>query len=211
MIPGLELTELLKSIGIIGITVIIFLESGIPFGFIFPGDSLLFTAGVLAAAGVLNLPLLIICVFLAAILGVNAGYAFGKRYGRRLFSKDKSIFFHKDYINRAEEFYEEHGGKAIIFARFIPVVRTFAPIVAGIGNMNYRRFMFFNIIGAVIWAVGVTTLGYWLGSKVPADIMEKYLLLIVFGFIVLSFIPAIVHVLRDPKSRAALAAKFRRD
>ena len=145
MIPGVELTELLHSVGIAGITLIIFLESGIPFGFIFPGDSLLFTAGVLAAAGVLNLPLLIICVFLAAVLGVNVGYAFGKKYGKQLFSKEKSLLFNKEYIAKAEVFYESHGGKAIVMARFLPIVRTFAPIVAGVGRFNDKRVFFFNV------------------------------------------------------------------
>jgi len=193
MLPGVELTELLQSVGLIGISVIIFLESGIPFGFIFPGDSLLFTAGVLAAAGIFYLPTLIACVFVAAIVGVNVGYAFGKKYGRRLFSKDDSVLFHKKYVNQAEEFYESHGGKAIVLARFVPVIRTFAPIVAGIAHMNYRRFMVFNVVGAVLWAIGVTLLGYWLGSKIPADAMEKYLLLIVMGVVIVSFLPAVLH------------------
>lgn len=193
MIPGVDPTELLRSVGIAGITLIIFLESGIPFGFIFPGDSLLFTAGVLAAADVLNLPLLIVCVFIAAILGVNVGYAFGKRYGKQLFSKDKSLLFNKEYIGKAEVFYESHGGKAIVMARFLPVIRTFAPIVAGVGHMNYRRFLFFNVVGALLWAVGVTMLGYWLGSKIPPDLMEKYLIIIIIGVIIISFIPAGIH------------------
>lgn len=195
MLPGVELTELLSQIGVIGITLIIFLESGIPVGFIFPGDSLLFTAGVLAAAGLLNLPLLIACVFVAAILGVNVGYTIGKKYGPRIFTKESSWLFNKKYITEAGTFYEHHGGKAIVLARFIPVVRTFAPIVAGVGNMNYRRFILFNIVGALLWAVGVTLLGFWLGSKIPADVMEKYLLLIVVGIIVISFIPAALHII----------------
>lgn len=194
MLPGVELTELLSQIGIIGITLIIFLESGVPIGFIFPGDSLLFTAGVLAAAGLLNLPLLIGCVFVAAIIGVNVGYAIGKKYGPRIFTKESSWLFNKKYIAEAGQFYENHGGKAIVLARFIPVVRTFAPIVAGVGSMNYRRFIVFNVLGALLWAVGVTVLGYWLGSKIPPDLMEKYLLLIVLGIIVISFIPAVIHI-----------------
>jgi membrane-associated protein len=201
MIPGVELTELLQNIGILGISIIIFLESGIPFGFIFPGDSLLVTAGVLAAAGVLNLPLLIICVFIAAILGVNAGYSVGRRYGRKLFSKDKSVLFHKDHVLRAEAFYEKHGGKAIVLARFLPIVRTFAPIVAGIGHMNYRRFMLFNIIGAVVWAVGVTLLGVWLGNSIPADTLEHYLIFVIIGVIVLSLLPAAAHFVIEGKRK----------
>lgn len=199
MIPGVELTELLSSIGIIGIAAIIFFESGIPFGFIFPGDSLLFTAGVLASAGILNLPLLIISVFAAAIVGVNVGYTLGKHYGPRIFKKESSWLFNKEYISRSEDFYEQHGGKAIILARFIPVIRTFAPIVAGVGRMNYRRFMFFNVVGALLWAVGVTMLGYWLGSKIPADVMEKYLILVVLGIVVVSFIPAAIHLMAGKK------------
>ena len=203
MIPGIELTELVQTFGIVGITLVIFLESGVPFGFFLPGDSLLFTAGVLAAAGLLNLPLLIICVFLAAILGVNVGYAFGKRYGRKLFTKDKSLLFHKDHVVRAESFYEEYGGQAIVLARFLPVVRTFAPIVAGIGHMNYKRFMFFNIIGALLWAVGITLLGYWLGNSIPPHAMEKYLVLIIIGIIIVSFIPPAIHIIIDKKKKSA--------
>lgn len=199
MIPGVELTDLLSQIGIIGISLIVFLESGIPIGFIFPGDSLLFTAGVLAAAGILNLPLLIICVFVAAVIGVNVGYSIGKHYGPKIFTKESSWVLNKKYIAEAGDFYERHGGQAIVLARFIPVVRTFAPIAAGVGNMDYRRFMIFNVIGALLWAVGLTMLGYWLGSEIPADVMEKYLLLIVLGIVVVSFIPAAVHLVLSKK------------
>ena len=194
MIPGIELTQLIQNIGLVGIILMVFLESGVPIGFIFPGDSLLITAGVLGAAGLLNIQLLIIGVFVAAVLGVNAGYYIGKKYGIKMFSNEQSRIFNPRNIKHAESFYESHGGKAIVLARFIPVVRTFAPIVAGIAHMNYKKFMIFNIIGALIWAVGVTMLGYALGNTIGADVMEKYLILIILSVIALSFIPAIVHL-----------------
>ena len=199
MLFGIDLPELLLAIGILGIAGIVLFESGVPFGFFLPGDSLLFTAGVLASAGFLNLPLLIIAVVTAAIIGVSIGYWIGKRYGRPLFKNDKSWVFSKKHLNDAEDFYNKYGGRAIVLARFLPVVRTFAPIVAGIAHMDYRRFMMFNVLGALLWAFGLTVLGYALGNVIPPEIMEKYLLLIILTIIVLSFLPTAIHILNDKR------------
>jgi membrane-associated protein len=198
---------------------IIFAESGLLVGFFLPGDSLLFTAGFLASpasAVVLNklganttesfflLPLLLIGCFLAAVIGDSVGYLFGKRVGVRLFQREDSMLFSKKNINRAQAFYEEHGGKAIILARFIPVVRTFAPIVAGIGSMNYRRFLAFNLIGGVLWAVGVTLLGYFLAAIIGPENVDKYLLPIIALIVLVSVAPPIFHILKEKESRESL-------
>jgi membrane-associated protein len=138
-------------------------------------------------------------VVTAAIIGVSIGYWIGKRYGRPLFKNDKSWVFSKKHLNDAEDFYNKYGGRAIVLARFLPVVRTFAPIVAGIAHMDYRRFMMFNVLGALLWAFGLTVLGYALGNVIPPEIMEKYLLLIILTIIVLSFLPTAIHILNDKR------------
>ncbi len=152
-----------------------------------PGDSLLFTAGLLASQGRLNLAVVLIGCFLAAFIGDQVGYAFGKKVGPSIFKRPDSRWFKHENVERAEEFFEHHGSKTIVLARFVPVVRTFAPIVAGVSSMRYRTFVAYNVIGAFLWAVGVTLLGYWLGETVPN--IDKYLLPIILGIIVLSLIP----------------------
>ena len=142
-----DLAELIRTVGYLGVFAIVFLESGMLVGFFFPGDSLLFTSGFLASQGFLDIKVLIIGCFLAAVAGDSAGYYIGKRFGRNLFNKEDSIWFHKNHLIRAQNFYEKHGGKTIILARFIPVIRAFAPVVAGIGTMRYRRFVIFNLFG----------------------------------------------------------------
>src|SRR5919199_1372896 len=153
-----DLQQIIIAFGYLGVWAIIFAESGLFFGFFLPGDSLLFTAGFLASQGVFDAwggiwTLSLLCG-VAAILGDSTGYAFGKRVGPRLFNRDDSRWFHKRHLRRAHDFYERHGGKAIVLARFMPFVRTFAPIVAGMGAMNYPRFLFFNVVGGVVWAFG---------------------------------------------------------
>ncbi len=194
----MDLKDLIETIGYIGIFLMIFLESGVFFGFFLPGDSLLFTAGFLASQGLLSLPILIPGCFIAAILGLQVGYLFGKKVGPKLFSKTDSLFFHKDHLIKAQEFYNKHGAKTIVLGRFIPVVRTFAPIVAGVGSMHYPTFIKYNIIGAVLWAVGVTLAGYFLGTLIPD--VDKYLLPIIFLIMVVSALPAVMHILKDPKT-----------
>jgi len=195
-----DLVALIEAIGYVGLFAIIFAESGLLIGFFLPGDSVLFTAGFLASQNILSLPILIVTCFTAAVLGDSVGYAFGKRIGPRLFKREDSILFHKKNVVKAQQFYEKYGAKAIVIARFMPVVRTFAPIVAGIGNMNYKRFVTFNFVGGVLWAIGLNLAGYFLGSLIPD--VDKYLLPIVILIIVASVAPSIIHILKDPESRA---------
>jgi len=178
---------------------IVFAESGLLIGFFLPGDSVLFTAGFLASKGFMSIYILTPLCFIAAILGDSVGYAFGHKVGRRLFHKEDSIFFHKDNLLKAEAFYEKYGGKTIIIARFLPVIRTFAPIVAGIGNMRYPAFLFYNIIGAVLWAIGLTLAGFFLGSLIPD--VDRYLLPIIGAIVLLSIAPTALHILKDPENR----------
>lgn len=193
----LDLAKIIETIGLVGLFVIIFTETGLFFGFFLPGDSLLFTAGFLASRDIFNLPVLILICFLAAILGNFVGYEFGKRVGRRFFNRDDSIWFHKDHLLRAERFYHEHGKKTIVIARFLPVIRVFAPIVAGLGHMKYQTFVFYNIVGGALWTIGLTTSGFFLGNLVP-DI-DKYLLPIVGGIIIISFLPTIAAFVKNNK------------
>jgi membrane-associated protein len=189
--------EVLRSLGYIAAFGIVFAESGLLLGFFLPGDSLLFTAGFLASQGVLNIWVLAIGAFICAVLGDSVGYSFGYRVGRRLFQREDSVFFHKKHLLKAEAFYERHGGKAIILARFMPIVRTFAPIVAGMGSMRYRRFLAFNVIGALLWGVGMSLAGFFFGKALPADKVDKYLLPVIFLIIVISLLPSVIHVWRE--------------
>jgi len=194
-----NLESFIKTIGLFGVFGIVYAESGLLIGFFFPGDSLLFTAGFLASQGFLDIYLLIIGCFIAAVLGDNTGYAFGHRIGKRLFQRHDSVWFHKDNLLKAQEFYKKHGRKTIILARFIPVVRTFAPIVAGMGDMDYKTFFIFNIIGGILWAIGVPLTGYILGNAIP-DI-DRFLLPIVAFIIIVSVAPNFYHILKNEDHR----------
>jgi membrane-associated protein len=185
---------IIKAVGVIGIILIVFAETGLFFGFFLPGDSLLFTAGIFASQGFLNIEVLLLGCILAAILGDTVGYWSGKKYGRHLFDRDRGFFFKKKRLYDAEIFYEKHGKSTIIIARFVPIIRTFAPIVAGIGNMNYRSFISYNIFGGVVWVSGLLLLGYFLGGLIPNP--DKYIIPIAFLIIVLSFLPIIVKIIR---------------
>lgn len=177
----------------------IFAESGLLVGAFLPGDSLLFTAGFLASQGFFNIYLLLPLLFAAAVLGDSLGYTFGHKIGRRLFRKEDSIFFHKKHLERAELFYEKHGGKTVTIARFLPVVRTFAPILAGVGTMPYSKFLAYNILGALAWAVVIPLTGFFLGSTIP-DI-DKYLLPIIIVIIAASIAPTAIHILKVKEDR----------
>lgn len=204
----MHLDTILPTIGYLGIFLIVFAESGLFFGFFLPGDSLLFTAGFLASQSIFGiLPLAIGC-FIAAVAGDSVGYFFGHKFGKRLFHKKDSFFFHKDNLMRAEKFYEEHGKKTIILARFMPIIRTFAPIVAGIGSMHYRTFVAYNLIGGFVWSVGLTTAGYFLGKSIPD--VDKYLLPIIALIIILSIAPSIYHILKEKENRVKIAAAIRK-
>jgi len=192
---------IIQTVGVIGVIVIIFLETGAFFGFFFPGDSLLFTAGFLASQGYISLPWLLVGAFLAAIIGDSAGYAFGKKIGPALFTREDSIFFNKKHIIRAQHFYEQHGRKTIVLARFMPIIRTFAPIVAGIGNMKYGTFLSFNVIGGFLWTWAMLWMGYGLGSLIPDP--DRYILPVVIVIIIISALPVLRELLRNRKIKGS--------
>lgn len=189
---NIDLTELIQTIGYLGLFFIVFAESGLFFGFFFPGDSLLFTAGFLASQGFLNIQYLVPLMVVAAIGGDSAGYWMGNKFGRWLMKKEDSLVFKKEHMYQAQEFYDKHGGKTLILARFIPAVRTFVPIVAGMAKMEYKRFISFNVIGGFIWGAGMPLLGYSLGSMIPG--VDRYLLPIVILIIFLSVLPGLIHM-----------------
>ena len=205
----LDLQQIIITVGYLGVWGIIFAESGLFFGFFLPGDSLLFTAGFLASPAArriweavggpdaegFNIVVLAVGCFVAAATGDSVGYAFGKFVGPRIFTRDDSLFFHRKNLMRARDFYEKHGGKTIVLARFLPAVRTFAPIVAGVGEMPYGRFLFFNLMGGALWSVGLTVGGYFLGSVIPDP--DRYLLPIVAVIIVVSILPTAMHLWRE--------------
>lgn len=207
-----DLMQFLPTIGFIGVLAIVFAESGLFFGFFLPGDSLLFTAGFLVSQNKLGVDIwtLAIGCFIAAVIGDNVGYTFGKRVGKRLFNREDSWFFHKNHILKAEEFYKKHGKKTIILARFVPAVRTFAPIVAGIGSMEYKTFLIYNVIGGFLWAVGLTVLGYYMGNLIPKSIIEPLFIFIVLGIIFVSLLPAILHIMGDEEARKGIKNQLNR-
>jgi membrane-associated protein len=188
---------IIKTLGLLGVVSIVFAESGLFFGFFLPGDSLLFTAGFLASQDLISISWLLILCFIAAVTGDSVGYYFGKRVGPSIFSKEDSIFFHKKHIEKAHAFYEKHGKKTILFARFIPIVRTFVPIVAGVAGMEYKTFMSYNVIGGFVWTWSMLGGGYVLGNLIPD--VDKYLTPIILVIIAISFIPAIVEYIRHKK------------
>jgi membrane-associated protein len=213
-----DVTGLLEGAGVLtGLLIIagiVFAESGLLIGFFLPGDTLLFTAGFFAAQGKLPIVLVLLSIFAAAVIGDNVGYSIGRRMGPRLFKKKDGILFRQEYITRAQAFYEKHGGKTIILARFVPVVRTFAPLVAGVSRMPRKQFVFFNIVGAFVWTVGLVMLGYFLGNLVDPHTVEKYVILAIGGAMAITVGPAAYHIIRElvrePLARRAVTNKFRR-
>jgi membrane-associated protein len=194
---GLDPKKILNSVGTLGLYAIVFAESGVMIGFFLPGDSLLFTAGLLSATKhvLWPFPLLILGCAIAAVLGDQVGYAFGTRTGPRLFSKPDSRWFKQEHLQRAEDFYERHGSKTIVIARFVPIVRTFAPIVAGASKMEYRKFVLYNIIGGTAWATAMLCLGYGLGKKFPG--IGNYLDYAILIIVALSLCPIAFELLRQ--------------
>lgn len=197
-----DLAGIIETVGYIGLFAIVFAETGLLIGFFLPGDSLLFTAGFLASQGIFNIYILCFLMFIAAVVGDSVGYMIGHKYGKRLFKKEDSLLFHKDHLEKAKAFYEKHGGKTIIIARFMPVVRTFAPVVAGIGDMKYSTFLTYNVVGGLLWAVGLPALGYVLGSSIPD--VDKYLLPIIAIIVLASVAPGAYHALKTKEQRADL-------
>ncbi len=192
-----DLLALIKTLSYWGVWGIVFAESGIVFCFFLPGDSLLFTAGVLAAQGFLNLAILAIGCFIAAVTGNLLGYEVGKRVGMRLFKNGDTRFLKMKHLKMTESFFERHGKMTIILARFLPIIRTFTPFLAGVARVPYRLYVIYSIIGALAWAVGLTVLGYFLGELIPAEQLDRYLLPIVLGIIVLSIMPSAWHIYRE--------------
>jgi membrane-associated protein len=186
---------LLNTFGPWGLLAIVFAESGLLIGFFLPGDSLLFTAGLLVTTGSLDMPLWLLCtlIVLAAILGDQVGYLFGRKVGPALFRRPDSKIFKQENVQKAHEFFEKHGPKALILARFVPIVRTFTPIIVGVSKMNYRVFITYNIIGGVLWGAGVTLLGAALGN-VP--FVHKHIEFILVGIVLLSVVPIVIEVLK---------------
>ncbi|HLG90906.1 VTT domain-containing protein [Candidatus Saccharibacteria bacterium] len=204
-----DVAELIRWGGLLVIAFIVFAESGLLFGFFFPGDTLLLTSGFFAAQGLLPIETLIIIIVMAAVLGDNVGYQTGKHLGPRVFKRRDGIFFRREYVERAERFYEKHGGKTIIIARFFPAIRTFAPIVAGVGKMSWLRFASYNVVGGVLWGVGVTLAGYYIGTSFPT--IDHYILpaILIVGHIMLFFI--LYQIFRSPEVRARLKKALREE
>jgi|SRR3989344_3255127 len=190
-----DLVSIIETIGYVGLFAMVFAESGLFFGFFLPGDSLLFTAGFLASQGFFDERILIPLFAVAAILGDSAGYFIGAKLGTWLMKRKDSFFFKKEYIKKAEDFYEKHGGKTLILARFIPAVRTFVPIVAGMANMQYSKFLTYNVVGGILWGAGISAAGYFLGSRIPH--VDKYLLPIIAVIVFVSILPGIIHMRKD--------------
>ncbi len=209
MLPGVDLEQLILAVGLIGLFAIVFAESGLFFGFFLPGDSLLLTAGVLSAANPDTFPIWLVCAvcFVAAVTGDAVGYTFGYRVGRRLYDRPDSRFFKKSHLAAAEAFYRKHGGKTIVIARFLPFVRTFAPIVAGTARMPYGRFALFNFTGAILWAIGVPLAGYALGRIIPPETLDRWLYVIIAVVIALSILPTALHIYRH--NREEVHARIR--
>lgn len=201
-----DLPQLIQTIGYIGIFGIVFAESGLFFGFFLPGDSLLFTAGFLASQNLLNIWVLLPLLVAAAILGDSVGFWTGRKLGGWLLRQKDSFFFKKHHLFQAQEFYAKHGGKTLILARFIPAIRTFAPIVAGIADMHYGSFLSYNIFGGLLWVLGMTLLGYFLGSIIPD--VDKYLLPIIGAIVVISVVPALLHLYKDNLKPEALKTRL---
>lgn len=193
----LNVEHIIHTYGYVGLVSIIFAETGLMLGFFLPGDSLLITAGIFAERGTLNIFLLLILLFVAATVGNLVGYAIGKHIGKRLYSQKDSRFFHKSHLELAQEFYKKHGGKAIILARFMPIIRTFAPVVAGVTEMNYATFVIYSILGSLLWTGGITIAGFFLGRYIP----DKYFELIVLLVIILSLLPGVYELFKKPENR----------
>ena len=207
MIPGVDLLDFIQWATIFGVAFVVFAESGLLIGFFLPGDSLLFTTGLLIHTGILHadIRLAVFLFFLAAVLGDSVGYAFGHKLGPRLFHREDARLFKQKYIQQAQAFYEKHGGKTIILARFVPIVRTFAPIVAGAGKMHYQKFISFNVIGGALWALGITYAGYFLGGAFESMGLEidQILLPIIALIILISITPPLAHIFKNKKTRDA--------
>lgn len=187
-------TYIIKTFGYAGVGTIVFAESGLLLGFILPGDSLVFLAGLLASQGLFNIYTLILVIFVTAVAGDNVGYLLGRKLGRKVFEKNTFIF-NQDNLHRTEAFFEWYGKSTFLLQRYIPIIRAFAPLLGGVGEMDYRTFFLFDLVGCVLWSAGVTALGYFLGTVIPN--VDKYLLPLVLLIVVLSLIPTFITYRRQ--------------
>jgi membrane-associated protein len=191
--------------GMLLICFIVFVETGLFVGFFLPGDSLLVTSGVFAAAGHLHLSWLLFLVWICAVAGDQLGYWIGRRAGQALFRREDSLLFKKRHLERAHEFYSRYGGKTVVLARFVPIIRTFASPVAGIGRMNYRRFLSYDIFGGFLWVWGMILLGYFLGSSIPE--VDKHIHIVIAIVVFLSLLPAIIEAVRQRRKNGATSLR----
>lgn len=204
------LLNFITHFGWLAVVAVIFAESGLMVGFFLPGDSLLFVAGTLVQRGVFQIDIyaFIICLFLAAVLGNSTGYYIGRKFGRKLFRRPDSRFFRHEYLAQAETFYESNGPKAVIIAMFVPIVRAFSPVVAGIAHMSYKKFVLFNLTGAALWVGTFTLIGYYAGAAIEKTGINIELAALIVIF--LSLLPGIVHVLKEPENRQKIHHRIRR-
>ena len=195
----LEPDFLIETLGLLGMLAIVFVESGLLVGFFLPGDSLLFTAGLLSSNGTLpDLWILLVTIPIAAIAGDQVGYAIGRKAGPKIFNRPESRLFQREYVEKSEEFFAKYGARTIVLARFVPIVRTFAPVMAGVARMPYRTFVIYNVIGGVAWGCGVTTLGYFLGQIEFVRLNIEY---IIVAIVLISFVPIALEVRRAQRSK----------
>lgn len=202
----LLMDKLILGGGYLAIGLTIFAESGLLIGFFLPGDTLLFGAGILAAQGVFSLPALIATIVVAAIVGDNVGFSIGRRFGPNLYKRPDGAIFKKEYLIRASDFYKKHGGKTIIIARFVPIVRTFAPVVAGISDMPRQSFITYNIVGGILWGATLPLVGYYAGIKMPW--LEHYIEPLILCVVLITVLPALAHLIRQENFRTAVKARF---
>lgn len=192
---------LLQSFSYLGLGVIVFAETGLLLGFFLPGDSLLITAGIFAARGDLSLAAIMVLCSLTAILGNLSGYLIGRRFGPLVFSR-QNRFFRPEYVEQAREYLNRHGNQTVVLARFVPIIRTVVPTLAGTVGMDFRLFALLSVVGGLLWGAGVPLAGYWLGRVIPQNVLDRYILLIVAVILLLSFVPIVLEVLRRRRSAA---------
>lgn len=197
---GLDLENLIRTVGYIGMFTIILIETGLLAGFFLPGDTLLLTAGIVAASGQLELPWVILVCSLGSICGDQLGYWFGKTFGNKIFTRPQSRLFDPKNVDKAKAFFDKYGMLTIIVARFIPIIRAFAPTMAGVSGVPYKTFLGLSVIGGILWGSSLTSLGFFLGKVIGAATLEKYLLGIIALGILAGVVPSVIHLLRANKS-----------
>ncbi len=201
--------HIIQSGGLLAIGLMVFAESGLLFGFIFPGDTLLLAAGFFAGQGKLPIVWLIIITIVAAVLGDNVGYRIGRKMGPKVFKRNDGLLFRRDYIKKTQAFYNRHGGITIVLARFIAYIRTFAPVVAGMGKMQWQLFAFYNLLGGILWGIGLPMVGYLIGSSFPG--IDRYFIwsLIISAHVLVAI--ALIHIFRNPEVRKRLKSQIKQD